>query len=137
MGARIGKRVEFYPGVFPIFGKGAKLVIEDDVDLALGVIIGARGGVEIGARTMIGFRSMIISANHEIPAAHGQIFLSNFNAAPIKIGADVWVGAHVVILPGVTIGEGAVVGAGSVVTKDIPAFAIAAGVPAKVIRMRD
>jgi serine acetyltransferase len=48
----------------------------------------------------------------------------------------VWIGANSVILSGISIGNGAIVGAGSVVTKDIPDFAIVAGNPAKVIRMR-
>jgi acetyltransferase-like isoleucine patch superfamily enzyme len=52
------------------------------------------------------------------------------------IGNDVWVGHKVIIMPGVKIGDGAIIGAGSVVTKDVPAYAIAAGVPAKVIRNR-
>lgn len=55
---------------------------------------------------------------------------------PVIIGSDVWIGAHVLILDGVTIGNGAVIAAGSVVTKDIEPFAIAGGVPAKVIRYR-
>lgn len=52
------------------------------------------------------------------------------------IGNDVWIGARAIILSGVTIGDGVIVGAGSVVTKDVPAYAIVAGVPAKVLRYR-
>jgi acetyltransferase-like isoleucine patch superfamily enzyme len=55
--------------------------------------------------------------------------------APIVIGRKVWLGAAATVLPGVTIGDGAIVGAGAVVTKDVPANAIVAGVPAKLIRM--
>jgi acetyltransferase-like isoleucine patch superfamily enzyme len=54
--------------------------------------------------------------------------------APVVIGDHVWIGMRATILKGVTIGEGAIVAAGSVVTKDVPAFSIVAGVPAKVIR---
>ena len=52
------------------------------------------------------------------------------------IGNDVWIGHGAMILPGVSIGDGAVIGAGSVVSRDVPAFAVAAGNPARVVKMR-
>lgn len=54
----------------------------------------------------------------------------------VTIGEDVWLGANVKVMPGVTIGTGAVVGAGSVVTRNIPDFHIARGVPAKIVERR-
>lgn len=54
----------------------------------------------------------------------------------VVIGNDVWIGAHAVILSGVKIGNGAVIAAGAVVTKDVPAYAIVGGVPAKVVKYR-
>lgn len=54
----------------------------------------------------------------------------------IVVEDDVWLGLHVCVMDGVTIGQGAVIGAGAVVTKDIPPYAIAGGVPASVIRFR-
>jgi len=56
---------------------------------------------------------------------------------PIKIGHDVWIGARVIILDGVNIGNGAVIAAGAVVTKDVPPYAIVAGIPSQVIKYRD
>lgn len=54
----------------------------------------------------------------------------------VNIGNDVWIGCNVLIMGGVSIGDGAVIGAGTVVTKDVPMYAIVAGVPAKIIKMR-
>lgn len=59
---------------------------------------------------------------------------SNVNSKPIVIKDDAWIGMNVIILKGVTIGEGAIVGAGSVVTKDVPAWTVVAGNPAKVVK---
>lgn len=55
----------------------------------------------------------------------------------IIIEDDVWIGASVTVLPGVRVGKGAIIGAGSVVTKDVPAYTVVAGVPAKPIRSLD
>ena len=59
------------------------------------------------------------------------------NVLPVKIGDDVWIGGRVIILPGVTIGNGCIIGAGAVVTKDIPPYSVAVGVPAKVVKIID
>ncbi len=134
-GAKIGRRVTFYHHVWIMPGKN--LVVGDDVDFSVGVMVDTGGGVEIGARTLIGYRSVIMSTNHGIPAGRGRIFDAPNVPEPVRIGEDVWIGAHCMILPGVTIGEGAVVGAGSVVTKPVEPFAIVAGVPARLIRKRE
>lgn len=57
-------------------------------------------------------------------------------AGPIVIGDHAWIGGNSIVLPNISIGEGAVIGAGSVVTRDIPAYAIAVGSPARVIKYR-
>lgn len=58
------------------------------------------------------------------------------HAKPVEIGNDVWIGANALIMDGIKVGDGAVVGANAVVTKDVPAYAIVGGVPAKLIRYR-
>lgn len=58
-----------------------------------------------------------------------------FTKGPVVIGDNVWIGDKVTILPGITIGDGAVIAANAVVTKDIPSFAVAAGNPAKIIKI--
>ncbi|WP_368044695.1 CatB-related O-acetyltransferase [Sabulicella glaciei] len=66
-----------------------------------------------------------------------QAPLRPFNSnSPVSIGHDVWIGARVILRSGVSIGDGAVIGAGSVVTRDVPAFHVAAGVPARLLRPR-
>lgn len=70
---------------------------------------------------------------------NGRNFIANkdwsdVNSKPIKICDDAWIGMNVIILKGVTVGEGAIVGAGSVVTKDVPAWTVVAGNPARVVK---
>lgn len=135
MGAKIGKGVVIYPGVW--ITPGRNLTIEDNVDLAKDVLITTIGGVFIGKRTLIGYRTQILSANHTIPKIGKPFPISGDSLASIHIANDVWIGANCIITAGVTIGEGAVVAAGSVVTKDVLPNSINAGVPAKLIKMRE
>ena len=76
LGAKVGKRVVYYPGVWISFSPKSKLEIGDDVDLALGVLITAGGNVSIGDRTLVGYRTQILSTNHNIPPLPGRIFES-------------------------------------------------------------
>ncbi|MDD5448572.1 MAG: acyltransferase [Actinomycetota bacterium] len=156
-GVRIGKRV-FIPRDIEILGNDdGKIIIGDDVSidscarfhvanqatLQIGNKVGvgaydfldAFDDLTIGENTMLGPFLHVICADHgvkrDIPMREQR-----GTYAPISIGKDCWIGSEVVVLKGVTIGDGAVVGAGSVVTKDIPEYCIAAGVPARVLKER-
>ena len=90
------------------------------------------GHIWIGDRTMIGPRVTISTGTHPLdPALRAEGLQYNRD---VHIGKDVWIGAGAVINPGVTRGDGSVIGAGSVVTRDIPPFSVAYGVPARVVR---
>lgn len=87
---------------------------------------------------MMGTDVTVITRNHRHDRTDIPMMEQGFEEEqPVVIGNDVWIGDRVVILPGVHIGNGCIIGAGAVVTKDIPDNAIAAGVPARVIRFRD
>lgn len=94
------------------------------------------GGIFIGQHVGIGPAVKIISSKHAEAGRDVPILLSPLEFAPVRIEDDADIGTGAVILPGVTIGKGAQIGAGAVVSHDIPAFAVAAGVPARVLRMR-
>tara|TARA_B110000027_G_scaffold52629_1_gene57383 strand:- start:11439 stop:11963 length:525 start_codon:yes stop_codon:yes gene_type:complete len=134
-GSSIGSSCTFYPGIKinPCFN----LVLGDFVDLAWGVILLPGGGIEIGSRSLIGYRTIISSGNHNIPNNRGKIFGAGHTPGKVIIKNDVWIGANCTITAGVTIGEGAVVGSGSVVTKNVEPFTIVGGIPAKLIKKRN
>lgn len=91
----------------------------------------------IGKGVMIAANCALYSYNHSI-ARDKTIREQGFESSgPIVIGDESWLGVMVTVLDGVTIGNGAVIAAGAVVTHDIPDYAVAAGVPARVLRIRE
>ena len=95
------------------------------------------GSITIGNYVHTGANVVMLGFNHgfytrDIPTKEQDYF-----DAPIVIEDDVWIGAGAIILAGVTIGKGAIIGAGAVVNRDIPSYAIAGGVPARVIKERN
>lgn len=113
------------------------LVIKDHVLVNINCMLNAEGGLTIGSGVMIGPFTTIWTSNHEFSDTKIPIRLQGNRYAPVVIEDDVWVGAQVTILAGVRVGQGAIVGAGAVVTKDVPAYAIVAGNPAHIIKMRN
>lgn len=88
--------------------------------------------VVIGDNCQIAPNVSIYTAGHPVhPAARNTMYEYGIS---IRIGDNVWIGGNVVICPGVSIGDNVVIGAGSVVTRDIPAWSLAAGNPCRVIR---
>lgn len=108
-----------------------------NIQIGEGTIIGdhafldGRAKLKIGKNVDIASYVMIYNSEHDL---EGHDFKAT--EEPVEIGDYVFIGPRVLILPGVKIGKGAAIAAGAVVTKNIPNFAIAGGVPAKVIGKR-
>jgi len=161
-GIVIGDNVLIWPYIYVAKGfangKKGRIIINRNCELSRGVILRAYGGeitigantflgeyviiyghgnVEIGENSLIAMHTCILSSNHIVPDKKTLIRSQKDMLAGIKIGNDVWIGAGVKILAGVVIGNGCVIGAGAVVTKDLPDYAVAIGVPAKIINYRN
>lgn len=105
------------------------------------------GPLRIGRYCSFSKTCRVVDANHDLHAltTHPLVYEARFgvverdtiHAETLVIEDDVWIGHHAIILPGCKfIGRGAVIGAGSIVTRDVPAYSVVAGVPARVMRMR-
>lgn len=149
-GAKVRWRTRMDVLPFNRFELGQDSVIEDFCTVNNGV-----GDVVIGNNSLIGIGNVLIGpvtvgnnvifAQHIVASGlnHGYrdvttpIVQQKVNTAQITIEDDCWIGANAVITAGVTIGKHTVIAGGAVVTKDIPAFSVAAGNPAKIIRVYD
>jgi acetyltransferase-like isoleucine patch superfamily enzyme len=128
-GRPVDESVAVFPPFYSEFGKN--LTLGRDIFVNMGCRFQDTGGITIGDGSLIGHGCTLTTLDHGLdPDRRGDMV-----PAPVTIGRKVWLGASVTVVPGVTIGDGAVVGAGAVVTRDVPADAIVAGVPAKLIRM--
>ena len=128
-GRPVPESLAVFPPFYSEFGKN--LHLGEDVFINIGCRFQDAGGITIGDGSLIWHGSTLTTLDHGVDPDRRADMIP----APIVIGRKVWLGASVTVVPGVTIGDGAIVGAGAVVTKDVPANAIVAGVPARVIRM--
>jgi acetyltransferase-like isoleucine patch superfamily enzyme len=116
--------------------QGGSILIKKHVHISRGTYINGIGNVVIGNDCMIGPNVVIISGTHNYSDIKTPIRKQGSVKEKIIIEDNVWLAANVNVMPGIRIGEGSVVGAGAVVTKDIPQYSIAVGVPARIIKNR-
>ncbi len=132
---QVGPQTLFEPGVWLTAPGAARISIGSGSFLNLGVMVAALELVEIGDHCMFANGCFVTDADHRIDDPHLPVTWQGFRSrGPTRVGDNVWCGANAVVTSGVTVGERCVIGANSVVTTDIPAFSVAAGVPARVVR---
>lgn len=103
----------------------------------VGIKCEVNGPVSIGKNVMMGPEVVIYAQSHKYDRIDIPMCEQGFDdPKEVVIEDDVWIGRRVIIMPGVHIGQGCIIGAGAVVTKDIPPYSVAAGVPAKVVKKR-
>jgi len=133
LNVKIGVDSSIHYGCFVTGSEHGSLIeIGDNSVINRFTYLDGRFPLKIGNNVNISHYTIIQTLTHDPDA-------SDFCGVPgnVVIEDHVWIGTRAMIMPGVTIGEGAVIGAGSVVTKDIPPYSIAVGVPAKVIKKRN
>lgn len=133
----ISRNCHFHCGAMEWSGGRGFITIGDDCWFAGNNVLYGAGGITIGDRTGIGPGVMIFSSREDYSLEFAKTPGERAHLlGPVVIGSYVLIFAGVIVGPNVTIGEGAVVGAGSVVLKDVPAWSMAAGVPARILGER-
>ena len=130
VGARIGRQVGMLRGTTVI--RPDQIRIGNNCIIGFQCFIGAEGGVYIGNNVNISSYCMLLGGWHDV---NDPTFASE--ARPMVIEDYAWLATRVTVMAGVRIGRGAVVAAGAVVTRDVPPYAIVAGVPARQIAERN
>jgi acetyltransferase-like isoleucine patch superfamily enzyme len=133
----LGDRVHFYGESFIETGMGGRISVGEDTHIQPGCHIHAYlSEIRIGRKVEIAPECAFYCYDHGMAPGIPIMDQPLTSKGPIDVGDYAWIGHRATILQGVTIGEGAIVAAGAVVVKDVPANAIVAGIPAKVIGHR-
>lgn len=119
---------------FIVWLNSRNIEMGDRVKFNSGCWVNGQGGIVFDDDASIGPNTSIHSANHRFSDLDRRIIDQGWVDRPVRIGRDAWIGMNCTILPGADIGERAVIGGGSVVYGTIPAFTVAVGNPARVVR---
>ena len=140
----VGRRGEIRFGRFVWIGDGTKIrchegLVEIGAKTVMGqeCTISAYQHVRIGEQCVIADRAMFIDFDHGVVEVERPIRLQGIYKRDVEVGNNVWIGYNACILRGVRVGDNSVIGTNAVVTKDVPANAVVAGVPARIVRMRE
>jgi acetyltransferase-like isoleucine patch superfamily enzyme len=140
----IARRAQVRFGRFVWIGDGSKIRChEGAVEIGEKTVMGqectisAYQRVRIGEQCVIADRAMFIDFDHGVVEVDRPIRVQGIYKRDVEVGSNVWIGYGACILRGVRVGDNSIIGTNAVVTKDVPANAVVAGIPARVIRMRE
>jgi acetyltransferase-like isoleucine patch superfamily enzyme len=140
----IGRGAALRIGRWAWIGHGSKIrVHEGEVSIGAKTVMGqectisAYQHVEIGRECIVADRVMLIDFDHGVVEVERPIRLQGIYKRDIRVGHNVWIGYGACVLRGVSVGNNSILGTSAVVTQDVPENAIVAGIPARVIRMRE
>jgi acetyltransferase-like isoleucine patch superfamily enzyme len=140
----IGRKGRLDLGRFVWIGDGTKIRChEGRVEIGAKTVMGqectisAYRRVRIGEQCVIADRAMFIDFDHGVVEVERPIRQQGIYKRDVMVGSNVWIGYGACVLRGVSVGDNSIVGTNSVVTKDVPANAVVAGIPARIIRMRE
>jgi acetyltransferase-like isoleucine patch superfamily enzyme len=141
---QIGRQATLRVGRWAWVGQGCKIrVHEGEVSIGAKTVIGqectisAYQHISLGRECILADRVMLIDFDHGVTEVERPIRLQGIYKRDVRIAHNVWIGYGACVLRGVSIGENSIVGTNSVLTKDVPANAVVAGVPAQLLRMRE
>jgi len=132
----LGDDVWLSRGCYVVANRDMEVRIEDRAYIGHRCLLYGHGGIAIGQDALLANDVQLICGNHTFARRDVPIRAQPPDERPIVIEDDVWLAASVIVLGGVTIGQGSVVGAGAVVTRSLPPYSIARGVPAQVVGVR-
>jgi acetyltransferase-like isoleucine patch superfamily enzyme len=139
----IGKDAKIHLGRWSWIGHGTKIrAHEGEVHIGAKTVLGQEctissfQHVSIGRECIVADRVMLIDFDHGVVEVERPVREQGIYKRDVRVGHNVWMGYGACVLRGVRIGDNAIVGTSTVVTKDVPANAVVAGVPAKILRLR-
>lgn len=100
------------------------------------ILYSGKAGLSIGENVRIAAHVVVIPENHVYSKPDVPIRFQGMSSLGVSIGSDVWIGTGAKILDGVNVGDGCVIGANAVVTRDLPPYSVAVGIPARVVKSR-
>lgn len=132
MGCKIGKGCDIEPNID--LGFAPKLIIGNGCQINQNVVLRT---ARLGNYVMLAPGVVLLDRNHNFNRLDIPMALQGHTARlETVIEDDVWIGQNAIVMPGIKIGQGAIVAAGAVVTRDVAAYSIVAGVPARIVKSR-